>query len=207
MSFSRSWRFDREETMRHCLLSLALLMLGLPAHAQQPEADDALSSYLRRSYAAVSRDVAAAVAMMPEEHLGFRPVNVVEKVRTFGEIAAHLLTVNYWICAVSDGKPERSSPFGASIATDKARLVAAIEETDQRCTAYLASLTDKSLVDVITTGPAENRLQTVRGNSLVFAIAHANEHYGNLVTYLRAKGLVPPATPSQASFLSPVRQR
>jgi len=43
-------------------------------------------------------------------------------------------------------------------------------------------------------------LQAVRANSIIFAIAHANEHYGNLVTYLRAKGLVPPATAAQQAF-------
>jgi uncharacterized damage-inducible protein DinB len=192
--------------MRHPVLCAALLMLALPAHAQQPGEADVLSTYLRRSFAAVARDLGAAVDMMPAEHLGFRPADAIEKVRTFGEIAAHLVTVQYWICAVGDGKPEAPSPFGADIARDKARLMAALKETDARCTAYLATVTDKSLSDVLTTGPAENRLQTVRGNSLMFAVAHANEHYGNLVTYLRAKQLVPPATPSQASFLSPVRR-
>jgi uncharacterized damage-inducible protein DinB len=33
-----------------------------------------------------------------------------------------------------------------------------------------------------------------KGYTLTFNVAHDNEHYGNMVTYLRLKGLVPPST-------------
>ena len=36
--------------------------------------------------------------------------------------------------------------------------------------------------------------QQPRGQMLVQNISHSNEHYGNLVTYMRLKGLVPPST-------------
>ena len=36
--------------------------------------------------------------------------------------------------------------------------------------------------------------QQPRGQVLVQNISHNNEHYGNLVTYMRIKGLVPPST-------------
>jgi uncharacterized damage-inducible protein DinB len=105
---------------------------------------------------------------------------------------------------MGDGKPGSTSSLDSALATDKARLIAALNETNARCTAYLETLTDSALTRVVTTGPSARQLQAVRGNAVIFAVVHSNEHYGNLVTYLRAKGLVPPATPSQASFLSPV---
>lgn len=178
----------------------ALLTMASAAQAQQP-ASDPLSNYLRRAYAAVSKDVLAVAEMLPEEDLGFRPANVAKEVRTFGEIVAHIAQVNAFTCEMGDGKPPSDKKPAPALSSNKSRLVALLKETDARCTAYLDTLTDAALAQVITAGQPPQVLQGVRGNSVIFAIAHANEHYGNLVTYIRAKGLVPPAKPAQAIFL------
>ena len=39
--------------------------------------------------------------------------------------------------------------------------------------------------------------------TLINNIAHSNEHYGNLVTYMRLKGLVPPSTERAATPARP----
>jgi len=178
-----------------------LATLAAAAHAQQP-ANDALSTYLRRSYAALSKDLRAAVELMPEQDFAFRPAGAVKEVRTFGEIVVHVAAANAFSCEMGDGKPASKLRVDSTLTVDKARLLALLNETDSRCTAYLATLTDTALSQVITTGSAPRVLQAVRGNSIIFAIVHANEHYGNLVTYLRTKGLVPPAAAAQAGFLS-----
>ena len=36
--------------------------------------------------------------------------------------------------------------------------------------------------------------KTLRGAVLMFNVAHNNEHYGNIVVYLRLKGQTPPST-------------
>jgi uncharacterized damage-inducible protein DinB len=36
--------------------------------------------------------------------------------------------------------------------------------------------------------------QTMQGLVLSFNTTHNNEHYGNMVVYLRLKGMVPPST-------------
>jgi uncharacterized damage-inducible protein DinB len=41
-------------------------------------------------------------------------------------------------------------------------------------------------------GPAKK--QASRGSVLVFNTTHNNEHYGNLIVYMRLKGHVPPST-------------
>jgi uncharacterized damage-inducible protein DinB len=43
-------------------------------------------------------------------------------------------------------------------------------------------------------GPNNTTRQIARAQMLIANFAHNNEHYGNLVTYLRAKGLVPPSS-------------
>jgi uncharacterized damage-inducible protein DinB len=52
------------------------------------------------------------------------------------------------------------------------------------------SLTDESLLQKVKNGQRE----MARGVLISAEIAHVNEHYGNLVTYLRLKGIVPPST-------------
>ncbi len=171
------------------------------ARAQQPDSD-VLAPYLRRSYVALTKDMLAATEMMPETGFDFRPAGVATEVRTFGEIVAHAATVTDFSCAMGDGKPGTLSALDSTLTRDKARLLALLKAVDARCTVYLATLTDATLSQRITTGTSPRMLQSTRGASMFFAIAHGNEHYGNLVTYLRAKGLVPPPTAAQASFLS-----
>ena len=38
---------------------------------------------------------------------------------------------------------------------------------------------------------------TARANQLTMVIVHGTEHYGNLVTYMRIKGIVPPSSSPQ----------
>jgi uncharacterized damage-inducible protein DinB len=190
---------------RFALTLTAVLTLVSPASAQQAADEAPLSSYLRRSFAALARDLAAVAEMMPEQDFTFRPAGVVSEVRTFGQILAHLTLVNDWVCSMGDGKPTSPAAADTSVAHSKARLVALVTETNTRCTAYLSAMTDADLTNVLTTRAGPRQVESVLGNAIVFAIAHSNEHYGNLVTYLRAKGLVPPATPSQAVFFAPVR--
>jgi uncharacterized damage-inducible protein DinB len=42
--------------------------------------------------------------------------------------------------------------------------------------------------------PGGVNAQASRGSVLVFNTAHNNEHYGNIIVYLRLKGIVPPST-------------
>jgi uncharacterized damage-inducible protein DinB len=192
--------------MKHTILALTILLaLASSAHAQLPDPDP-ITKYLQRSYTVVAKDLVAAIEMMPEEDFGFRPAGVAKEVRSFGAIVYHIVSVNSWVCSMGEGKPDPISALGAAAIVDKARLVGLLNDTNTRCSAYLATLTDFRLAEVVTTTSAAQQLQAVRGNAIMFAIAHSNEHYGNLVTYLRVKGLVPPATPSQASFLSLVKK-
>ena len=185
----------------------ALVTTVSAAAAQEANRDDILASYIRRSHAALTKNLAAVVETMPEGDFGFRPAGAIEEVRTFGEIVVHMLTATSFICAMGDGKPDSTAWGARGLSLDKARLIALVAETTTRCTSYFATLSDGALTQVITAGSGSRALQSTRGTAAIFAIVHANEHYGNLVTYLRAKGLVPPAAAAQASFLSPVASR
>jgi uncharacterized damage-inducible protein DinB len=59
--------------------------------------------------------------------------------------------------------------------------------------AYLAT-TDTNFSQLVKLPGPNGASQASRGSVLVFNTTHNNEHYGNLVVYLRLKGHVPPST-------------
>jgi hypothetical protein len=83
----------------------------------------------------------------------------------------------------------------------KADVIAALKKSRAYCESVFDSLTDASgqetvpffsqdsvSVDSITLTP------TAKLMVLTSATSHAWEHYGNLVTYMRLKGIVPPSS-------------
>ena len=74
-------------------------------------------------------------------------------------------------------------------ATTKAQIVAAVKEAFAFCDAAY-EVPDAGLNEMVKWGPRE----IAASYALTFNVAHNNEHYGNLVTYMRLKGLVPPSS-------------
>lgn len=181
---------------------LVLLCVTTVGRAQQAANSNAISSYLLQSYTTLAKGLTAVVTTMPGDDFAYRPPGVAAEVRTFGQIVAHVAYVTAYSCEMGDGKAVPVRQEDTTIVHDKARLLALLSETDARCIAYLSSLSDSALADILTRPAGERELQAVRANSIIFAIAHANEHYGNLVTYLRTRGLVPPRAAAQKVFLS-----
>jgi uncharacterized damage-inducible protein DinB len=63
------------------------------------------------------------------------------------------------------------------------------------CDAAYAAVADASAGEMVPAGFGTGKVP--RANSLVSQIAHDSEHYGNLVTYFRLKGMVPPSSRRQ----------
>jgi uncharacterized damage-inducible protein DinB len=74
--------------------------------------------------------------------------------------------------------------------TAKGDLVKALNDSFAFCDAVFNTLTDEALLAKVKNGQRE----VARGVLISAVIAHVNEHYGNLVTYMRLKGIVPPST-------------
>jgi hypothetical protein len=55
-------------------------------------------------------------------------------------------------------------------------------------------LTSENALDMLTVGTAPNQRQVARANQLTMVLTHGNEHYGNLITYMRIHGIVPPSS-------------
>jgi uncharacterized damage-inducible protein DinB len=123
---------------------------------------------------------------MPEENYAFKPT---PEVRSFGQLIGHVSNASYMFCSAAKGeKSPSTSDFEKT--TSKAALVKAIKDAFAYCDgAY--QITDAKATEEVTL------FEGMKGSKLwilMFNVAHDTEHYGNIVTYLRIKGLVPPSS-------------
>lgn len=173
--------------MRHLILTtfaLTAFVVSVPhdAHAQSK----ALAQSLVKIHAGVSQNVVEAAEKMPEADFAFTPN---KDVRAFGGFIGHIANAAFFYCASATGQPSPNKENLEKV-TGKAALVAGIKAAVAFCDGVYKAQTDASLTEVITVGKA----QQPRGENLVQNISHINEHYGNLVTYMRLKGMVSPST-------------
>lgn len=164
---------------------VALAFSVSTAAAQNPVSDS-----LRSSWAGTKRNIKESAEQMPEANYSFKPT---PDVRSFGEILAHVAGASYILCAAAKGE---KSPFAEEAfektATTKAAIVKVTNEAIAYCDGAYAAATDATLGQMVATPFGSG--QVARANPFIGQIGHDNEHYGNLVTYFRIKGMVPPSS-------------
>ncbi len=170
------------------LAAIAVLAYVTTVGAQTQK--DPLSQAIREGWNSAKRNMSGSAKVMPEAKYGFRPVDTV---RTFGQILAHVAGANFEFCSAARGEksPHAEDEFEKS-ATTPAAITKALQDSIAYCDAAYASLTDAGAVEIIN-GPFGGGKQP-RAAALMGNTSHNNEHYGNLVTYLRINGLVPPSS-------------
>lgn len=132
---------------------------------------DNATAALQKSFAEVSGWVTKAVELVPADKYGYQPVKTV---RTFGQLIAHLADSYNYYCAHAAGREVEWSDPVEKGATDKATVVPKLKQALEGCNAAYAG---------------NGRL-----NPLLNNVAHTSLHYGNLITYVRMLGLVPPSS-------------
>jgi uncharacterized damage-inducible protein DinB len=116
----------------------------------------------------------------------------VDTVRTYGALLGHIADAQYGLCGTA--KEGKFQPRGVEkSARTKADLVKALNEAFAYCDSVYAGLTDAAAAETVSLfGQQRTKLSV-----LDFNIAHTFEHYGNLVTYMRMNGVVPPSSEQQ----------
>jgi len=174
------------------VLAAALVVFGtMQSGALQAQtAANPLSAGAKRTYDMVKGNIIKAAAMMPEENYTFKPT---EKVRSFGELVAHVADANYGFCAVVLGEKPPDGGFERPIEKTKktkADLEKALADSFAYCDKAHAAMTDAEGAKVVKFFLGE----MAKLSTLEFNTHHDFEHYGNIVTYMRLKGLVPPSS-------------
>lgn len=168
--------------MKSTILSLACALAAL---AQAPDVKT-LSGGAKALQGQTKRAVIGAAEKMAEADYAFAPS---EGIRTFGQLVGHVADAQYLFCSAAIGK-ENPALGIEKTKTTKADLVAALKEGFAYCDKALDSLTDANAAELVKFfGNERTRLNVYSFNAM-----HNYEHYGNMVTYMRIKGLVPPTS-------------
>lgn len=137
-------------------------------------------------YSATKNDVLKAAEEMPEANYSFKPVDTV---RSFGELVGHVADGQYEFCSAVVGDGNKGPGVEKNKKT-KADLIQALKDAFAYCDGAYTGLTDAHAADIVKFfGRPSAKLSVLDFNS-----GHNFEHYGNMVTYLRMKGLVPPSS-------------
>ena len=137
-------------------------------------------------YNITKNDVLKSAEEMPEADYSFKPVGTV---RSFGELVAHVADGQYEFCSVALGDSKKR-PSIEKTKTNKADIVQALKDAFGYCDGAYNGMTDAHAADAVKFFGQDVTKLTV----LDFNSAHNFEHYGNIVTYLRIKGMVPPSS-------------
>lgn len=174
--------------MTRTFLASALVTLLVPASAfaQGPYVDAA-----KAQLATIKSNVIRTAEKVPEDLYAFRPA---PEVRSLGQLIAHIADGNFGICAAGSGmKPPMSGIEKSTGGNGKAALQKALAASFEFCESAWASMdATKSGETVKTFLGVQPRFSTLQFNT-----SHVWEHYGNLVTYMRLKGIVPPSSEPQ----------
>lgn len=160
-----------------------------PAAAQTDAAANPAVNTARMIWEPMIGYITAAAEELPESTYAYRPT---PEVRSFGQLIGHVAGAQYLICAAALGEAPREEDAIEKTRKTKAELVAALKASTEYCgRAY--SQTDKAAQGKTKLfGQERTRLYALGLNA-----THDAEHYGNLVTYLRLNGIVPPSSRRQ----------
>ena len=176
--------------MRKLFPIILLCVVALPAFSQEKQStDNPFSTMNKRGYARTTGILVRSAEKMPEENYSFKPA---DSVRTYGQIIGHLADAQYLFCSLASGQKNPDLNIEKT-KTSKADLIAALKDGIAYCDKVYDAMTDAEAT------------QTVKffGNDapkyalLSLNVGHNMEHYGNLVTYMRIKGIVPPTSEQQ----------
>jgi uncharacterized damage-inducible protein DinB len=160
--------------MTTLLLTAILVIAPAPDQAAAPAANQ---GYLTK-----------AAAQVPEDQYAFKPT---PEVRSMGEVFAHVADANFGICGMVGGDKPPMSGIEKTKKT-KAEITEALAASFAFCEKVFDSMTDARANEVVPKFfvPGTH----TRLGVLAFNAAHDFEHYGNIVTYMRLKGMVPPSS-------------
>jgi len=149
----------------------------------------------------LEKQVVAVAEAMPEDKFDFTPTQLNTKdsrdpVRSFALEVRHLATGNYafWSPLTGDPLPAGiKGPNGPEDLKTKADIIKYLKDSFALGHKAAATLTPENMLESVKTF----RGQEPRLYLATFAIEHANDHYGQLVLFLRMNGITPPGSTAQ----------
>ena len=175
--------------IRKLVILAALTAPAVLAQAPRPTTSASPVADVRALWETVREYISQSAADMSEAQYAFRPT---PEVRTFGELIGHLAGSQNMFCAMVLGEKPPAEDAVEKAAKTKASLIAAWRESNKYCErAY--GMSDAALA---ATTDVFGQTKT-KFYALTMNMSHDNEHYGNIITYLRINKIVPPSSRRQ----------
>ena len=178
-------------------IAICLCFASMPGFAQTSDAgadvmlSTSMASTAKAMYGSIRRNIVEAAEAMPAEGYAFKATPAV---RTFAQLVGHVTNANRLFCSAAKGEPFPSK-INAETLTSRETALKELTDSFTYCDSAFQSLTDATFGDhVMVAGGGNKPTETTRGTVLTFNTTHNNEHYGNMVVYLRLKDIVPPST-------------
>ena len=161
-----------------------------------------LTPAVERLFNKIESDILTAAEAMPENKFDFTPDKLDIKnsdfkgVRTFGGQILHLATDNIFMWSAITGDSVRADiedVNGPKTLKTKKEIIEYLKSSFAIGRKAISTLTNQNAMDEI-----DYMWRKLPRLDLVFyALTHSNEHYGQLVVYIRLCGITPPATVNQ----------
>jgi uncharacterized damage-inducible protein DinB len=164
---------------------ILLVALASPMFAQQAPAGRAGVEAARFHWSSAHNLIQRSAEQLPESLYNFKPT---PQVRSFAELFGHVAGSEMMFCAAVRGDAPKAEDAIESTAKTKAALVQALKDAAAYCAPAYA-ITDAEGAKMVDVFGQRSKVGTLMFNAL-----HDGEHYGNIVTMLRLKGLVPPSS-------------
>jgi DinB superfamily len=163
----------------------------------QPSPPPTVASIVDREISTIEKQIVEVAEAMPEDKFNFSPESLkipgddYKGVRTFAVQVKHVAASNYflWSHLTGDKLPEGlKDGNGPEDLKTKADIIKFLKDSFALGHKAAAALTNENMLQT-----AENS-KSPRLYLATFAVAHAYDHYGQMVEYLRMNGIVPPAS-------------
>ena len=183
----------------HWLLAFSLLLVSSgPARAQDNKLTpiSTVSQALDFWITNTENRVVPAADAMPGEKYSFAPTaGEFTGVRTFAQQIKHLAANNYRMAAYilnQTPTPEQASEAGPDTVQSKAQIMDYLKGSFAALHQAMAAINEGNMLKPMAASPSPQ--QKTRLQLGIDAIAHSNNHYGQMVEYLRMNGIIPPAS-------------
>ena len=156
-----------------------------------------VASTVDQEISSIEKQIVDAAEAMPEDKFNFSPEslnipgNAYKGVRTFAQQVKHVAASNYalWSALTGDQFPEDfMGGNGPENLKGKADIIKFLKDSFAQGHKAAATLTTENMLQPAGTSKS-SRLYRAE-----FGVAHAFDHYGQMVEYLRMNGVVPPAS-------------
>ena len=165
--------------------------------ATAPEAPPTAASVVDRQVSSIEKLVVEAADAMPADKYDFTPESLkipgsdYKGVRSFAQQVRHIAASNYaiWVPLTGDKVPDNyKGGNGPDDLKTKEQILKFLKDSYALGHRAAVSLTSENMLQ------APEGSKSVRLHRATFGVAHAYDHYGQMVEYLRMNGIVPPAS-------------